>query len=83
MCVCVCVCVCVVFTNKHMILNVVLVIKFTWDVNSFDQIVSLGWDSKVFSAAFMCNACCCYNYYELFLFLCVFRVSTAAVYMCV
>jgi len=55
-CVCTCVCVCN-FTNKHMILNLVLVIKLYLGCElKFDQIVSLvRVGQQVLSAAFMCN----------------------------
>ena len=58
-------------------------------MNLFDQIVSLGGGGGGGGAArsSVLPLCvilgCCYNYYELCLFLCVFSVSTAAVYLCV
>ena len=60
MCVCVCVCVCVcraTFTNKHMILNVVLDIKLYLGCEFIlsNCIFSYSGAAGVFSVAFMCN----------------------------
>ena len=93
-----CVCVCVAnFTNRHMILNVVLVIKlylgceliwlnYTWDVNWFDQIVSLvrvgqqGLQCCIYvkylvvATTIMSCACFCLVWVQQ-LFTCVFSVN--------
>ena len=87
MCVCVCVCVCVCmcvanFTNKHMILNVVLVIKLCLGCELILSNCIISYSGAAGSSVpHLCVILgCCYNYYELSLFLCVFTVSTAAVY---
>ena len=83
---CVCVCVCVSnFTNKHMILNVVFVNKLylRCELILSNCIISYS-EAASSSVLHLCVILgCCYNYHELRLFLCVFIVSTAAVYLCV
>ena len=78
-----CVCVCVAnFTNKHMILNVVLVIKSYLECELILSNCIISYSEAAWSSVLhLCvKLGCCYNYYELCLFLCVFTVSTAAVY---
>ena len=81
-----CVCVCEAnFTNKHMILNVVLVNKLYLICELIGSICIISYSEAAWSSVLhLCVilGCCC-NYYELRLFLCVFIVNTAAVYLCV
>ena len=84
-CVCVCACVCVwgLILQINMILNVVLVNKLylrcelIWS-NCIISYTEAAWSSVLHLCVILGG---CYNYYELRLFLCVFIVSAAAVYL--
>ena len=71
------------FTNKHMILNVVLVIKLYLGCKLIwsNCIIRVGQQGLQRCICVILG--CCYSCYKLHLFMNVFSTSTASVYLCV